>query len=382
MSEPRTMPPLGRVLIVLGTLDVGGAERQGVMLAARLAVMPGTEVEVWGMRTPGTMTRELDALGLRWRCVREGPIHDRLGQARLIVRLARELRRARPDVIIPYGQMPNLLMAMLWRVSGARVCVWNQRNNGKRLEGSRLHRWAAAQVPVLVANSREGAEALVRHLHVPASKVSVVPNGVTLPPAGVSRQAWRQRAGVAEDAVVACMVANLRPEKDHRLLLRAWASLPPALEAATGHPPILLLAGADAGEEPALRRLIGELGLDTRVRLLGMVDDVPSLLGACDVGVFASHGEGCPNGVLECMAAGLAVVATDLPGIREAMPPASDRWLIPGGDVEAMRDALTALLSDAALRARVGEQHRRRIEEAFSPQATVRRLMARILPHL
>ena len=74
--------------------------------------------------------------------------------------------------------------------------------------------------------------------------------------------------------------------------------------------------------------LIQELKIVSSVRLVGEVPDLANLLGALDLGVFSSRFEGCPNGVLECMAAGLPVVATDIPGIIEAVGSDMKSYLI------------------------------------------------------
>ena len=382
MTDAASTPRLGRVLIVLGTLDVGGAERQGLMLALRLAANPSNHVEVWGMRSAGTLIPLLEAHNLSWRCVRRGPIRNPIRQARLVCRLIALLRQATPDVIIPFGRMPNLLMAMLWRFSSAHVCIWNQRNNGADLAGSRLHRWAAARVPVLIANSREGADAIIEHLRVPESRVAVVNNGVEWPSPDIAPVSWRRQAGFDDDALLVCMVANLRPEKDHGLLLRAWASVVTHFVQQSIAPPVLLLAGADAGEGAKLHRLAEELAITSHVRFLGMVRDVPQLLQACDLAVFTSHGEGCPNGLLECMAAGLPVVATDLPGIRDALPKDSSACLVTPGDCDGLAEALTHLLRNTTMRREMGRRNRQQIEQHFSPQGMVQRIANLVQPYL
>jgi glycosyltransferase involved in cell wall biosynthesis len=86
------------------------------------------------------------------------------------------------------------------------------------------------------------------------------------------------------------------------------------------------------------------------VRFLGRIEDVSGLLAAVDVAVLSSRSEGMPNAVLEPMAAGLPVVATDIEGVREAVGPTGVAVLAPPGDHRALANALDRALTDEALR--------------------------------
>src|SRR2546426_8921983 len=89
-----------------------------------------------------------------------------------------------------------------------------------------------------------------------------------------------------------------------------------------------------------MRALARELNLGRSVRFLGPVDDVPGLLSAVDLAVLSSTSEGCPNAVLECMASGLPVVATDIPGIRKAVGPSGYNYLAPPDDARSFAERI------------------------------------------
>src|SRR5262249_1880348 len=129
-------------------------------------------------------------------------------------------------------------------------------------------------------------------------------------------------------------VANVSGFKDHATLLRAWKIVQ---DAWTGDKrPMLALAGLDSpdrGYENCVR-IVPEGGLESTVRFLGSITDVPALLDVCDLTAFSSPGEGMPNGVLECMAAGKAIVASDFPGSRDALGPSAAGVLVRPGDHE------------------------------------------------
>ncbi|HEV2837062.1 MAG TPA: glycosyltransferase family 4 protein, partial [Pyrinomonadaceae bacterium] len=93
--------------------------------------------------------------------------------------------------------------------------------------------------------------------------------------------------------------------------------------------------------------------------------DVSGLLNASDVSVFSSRSEGCPNAVLESMAAGLPVAGTDIQGIREVVGPRGVQFLAPAGDADSLAAVLISLASDPELCARAGAENRSRIRERY-----------------
>jgi glycosyltransferase involved in cell wall biosynthesis len=168
------------------------------------------------------------------------------------------------------------------------------------------------------------------------------------------------------------MVATLSEYKDHATLVRAWLQVVDGLRG-RGETPVLVLAGRFGQTQQALKALAFDLDLGKNVRFLGHVDDIAGLLGAVDLGVFSSRSEGSPNGVLECMAAGLPVVGTDEPGIREVIGPDGYPCLAPAGDADALAARILGLMDDPQARARLGTLNRARIEAEFSMRAMCER---------
>ncbi|HJQ32175.1 MAG TPA: glycosyltransferase [Pyrinomonadaceae bacterium] len=358
-----------RVIIVIGPLELGGAERQALLLGRHLARERGAEVEVWGYGKPGRAAELCEEYGIKWR-VAPIPLpwsDSRLTQLRRLVAFARALRAARPDVILPFMFFQSVVCGLVWKLTGARACVWNQRCEGRDRLGRRAEKLAIRLTPYFIANSEHGAGFLVNTLGVREDLVRVVHNGVRLAPPQEGRAAWRARLGVGDDCFLACMVANLQTFKDHVTLLKAWRLVVKRLRA-EGREAVLLLAGRFDETHIDLKALAYDLELGRSVRFLGQVKDVSGLLSAVDLGVHSSVNEGCPNGVLECMAAGLAVAGTDYPGIREAVGPAGYAHLAPPGDAEALAERVVALALDAEARQTAGEANRRRIETEFHPR--------------
>ena len=118
--------------------------------------------------------------------------------------------------------------------------------------------------------------------------------------------------------------------------------------------------------------MIESLGLSERVRLLGPVADVPGVLSWADLSVFSSRDEGTPNAVLESMAAGRAVVATDIPGCRDALGDDYPALTCPG-DAEAMATAILEMAENPQRRNELGQMLHQRVAAKFSIEQMCRR---------
>lgn len=374
-----------RVLVLLESLELGGAERQAIHLARYLQEYEDAVVEVWGWGMPGRAADLCYRLGLPWRTYRLAWHAGRWRRLVGVAALARQLAHWQPDLVVPYCRVPNIVAGLVWRWAGATGCIWNQRDTGLDLGASRLERWAVRRVPAIVANSHHAAQRLSR-LFRPRQPIHVVPNGVRLEPPAASRAEWRGRLGVDERCVVAVMVANVHRAKDHVTALRAWHRVVQRLDplrfaTATPNTPTASLAGhlgnpqtpgallllAGRLDEPAVPlAMMRELGLQAYVRFLGAVDDVSGLLSAADLGLFASLAEGCPNGILECMAAGLPVVATVCPGTTEVLGSAGQGLLVPAQDDAALAERILLLAGNPTLRRTLGEANRRRAQNEYT----------------
>jgi len=363
-----------RVFIVLPTFDMGGAERQALHLATYLQDRCQAAVAVVALfgGLGNQMLREM-CIRRRLPCLRVSmPEHaNSTPTFRSVRQFAREMRLLRPDVLLPYTSLPNLLCGATWRLAGAKVCLWSQRDEGRELPHERWQVAAINNTRCFISNSRVGAACLIEPFGIPAECVHLIINGVALEPAEETRAALRQRLAIAPGAPVGVMVANIHRYKDHATLVQAWQLVCRQQAAAA---PTLLLAGREVETGP-LKALVRELGLEAQVHFLGQVRDVAGLLGAADVAVFSSENEGTPNAVLEAMAAGLPVVATDIPGTRDALG-AHYPYLIPPKSPVAFAQSILTLLRDEDLRIQVGRTLRQRVRQEFAVEQMCRRTCA------
>jgi glycosyltransferase involved in cell wall biosynthesis len=185
---------------------------------------------------------------------------------------------------------------------------------------------------------------------------------------------------VSDDEVVVTALAHFYDRKDHETLIRAWRD---TLDRMGPTRATLVLAGRPEGRRELLESLVETLRIDGEVRFLGDVEDVAGLLEASDVGVLSSQpSEGCSNAVLEKMAFGLPVVASDIPGIRETL--GSDGWpfVVAPNDAVALGTALARLCADRELRMRAGSENARRQRALFGAERMLEETVGAILDGL
>lgn len=349
-----------KIVILIGTFARGGCERQAYLLSRELKHHHGLDVEVWALKNPGEYQRDFEAEGVSTRALLFSK--PRYGWPRRCYPILRAFRENRVGILLPFTTWPNVVAGLTYRLAGVKLCIWGERHAG----GERIpfvERIAITQYRQFVANSTAGVEFLASEMRVPRSRIAFVPNGVEELPANQGAN-WRERLGVGPDQTVVVKVANVTSFKDHATLLRAWKIVQE--EWRDSARPVLVLAGYHADTYENCRHIVDEAGLDETVRFLGGITDVPALLNASDMAAFSSRNEGMPNGVLECMAAGKAVVASDLPGIRDALGPNARDMLVRPGNVQEFAAKLLQLLRNKDRRIEIGAANRERIRSEFS----------------
>jgi glycosyltransferase involved in cell wall biosynthesis len=356
-----------RIVIVLTTFDLGGAERQAMHLASYLQDVRKANVAVVGL-FGGFVEQPVRRMCIQRRlaCLRVNmPEHqDGVPTFRSIRQFARDLAFLKPDILLPFMTLPNVLCNIVRRRVGASVCIWNQRDEGRELAFNRWHNLALKTANHFISNSRDGVEYLTTQRGVSPKNIHLIFNGVQLPALQQPPAAVRQALGLSASSFVAVMLANINRYKDHATLVRAWRIVCDRLG---DMDPILILAGRkDYAED--IEPLIAELGLQGQIKMIGAVSDVSSLLHAADLAAFSTLKEGTPNGVLESMAAGLAVVATDLQGCRDALGPDYPA-LTPLRDANALAEHIIALARDPERRGKLGAGLAKRVTTEFSVAA-------------
>jgi glycosyltransferase involved in cell wall biosynthesis len=219
-------------------------------------------------------------------------------------------------------------------------------------------------VPVAIA---EEVRTSIRKLYAYPDP-PLIPNGIPTDeytPNPERRTQWRQTHKIEPHATVLVHLGRFAFQKNHALLIDAFAQV------RSNTPLYLLLVGS--GElEDTVRTQVAQLGLDKRVRFLGIRADVADILNASDVFVLSSRWEGNPLSVMEAMAAGLPVVSTAVGGVPELVREGKTGLLVPSEDAGALAQALQALVDDPARRQAMGAAARQHAVAHFDIRHTVR----------
>ena len=219
-------------------------------------------------------------------------------------------------------------------------------------------------VPVAIAEEvRNSIQKLYGYPNPP-----LIPNGIPTDeyaPDPNKRAQWRQAHGIETHATIVTHVGRFAPPKNHALLIEAFARV------RTSAPLYLLLVGG--GElENTVREQVAALGLESRVRFLGIRADVADILRASDAFVLSSRWEGNPMSVMEAMAAGLPVVSTAVGGVPELVREGETGLLVPSEDTGALAQAIQALVDNPARRQAMGVAARQHAVASFDIRHTVR----------
>ncbi len=279
---------------------------------------------------------------------------------RRVLLLARWLRRVRPHVLHTHNPSPHVAGALAARLAGVPVVVHTKHGRNKPADRRAVawNRLAARLTDHVVAVSEDAADVARRVERVPASKVRVIHNGIDL-------AVFHPPAAPDADGMRAIHVARLIGVKDQATLLRAVRRV------VDREPRFRLEILGDGPAREALTRLRQDLGLEQHVHFLGFRSDVGAHLQAADLFVLSSVSEGVSLTLLEAMACGLPVVATDAGGNREVVVPGGTGVLVPPGRPELLADAVLGLLHDRDRARAMGRAGRRRVEESFDLRRVV-----------
>jgi glycosyltransferase involved in cell wall biosynthesis len=298
---------------------------------------------------------------------------------RTVPRLVRSFRAARTDavLVIHHHRAALALGRIAARAARVPVNIVAAQNMDLTSVGRRVLPWWAVNTlafsDALVLLSPSHGEYLHREEGVgrrwsASTREVVIPNGIQLPapPTTADRRRARTVLGVADTDFVVGIVARLSAQKAHEVLFEAIAVC------AASVPQVRLVVIGGGDRETELRDLARELGIDSRTTFLGVRRDVPDLLPGLDAACLSSVHEGMPMALIEAMAAGLPIVATDCGSVRDTVEDGEQGFVVPVGDVESFADRLQRLAHQEPLRAQMGKSGRARVEREFQIQDIAR----------
>ena len=368
-----------RILYVIGTLDLGGAELHLKLIAPRLKQL-GWEPVIYCLGKRGAQADEVQAAGVEvigppipmapiWRFILLRPIRLAASAGGLFARLIGR----RPQIVHFFLPASYLVGGPLALLAGTPNKVMSRRSLNLYQQKwplvTRLERWLHGRMNAILGNSRAIVRELIEVEDCPPNRIGLIHNGINAKPysSQPDKADIRDQLGIDPEAFVAIIVANLIPYKGHADLLEALSRIKDQLPEFW----TLLCVGRDDGILSDLQQQSHAEGLANHVRFLGERKDVPRLLAAADIGLLCSHQEGFSNAILEAMAASLPLVVTDVGGNSEAVLDGETGFVVPSEDPDALGKAIVKLASDAQLRATMGDAGRRRVESQYSIESCV-----------
>jgi len=279
-----------------------------------------------------------------------------------LARLRGFWRKYRIDIVQTYFLDSTYLGVPLARLSGIRTVIRVRNNLGHWLTGGhrRLGRLMGRLADLTLTNCDSGKKALIDAEQLPPGKIVVLENGVDMERFPISGPPDTSR-----EQVRVGLVGNLRPVKNIDGLVRVAARLRDSL-------PQLRFEVAGEGEQrPELEQLIAQHGLTGRFTLCGSVSDVPAFLARQDIALLVSHSEGMSNALLEYMASGRVIVATDVGANSRLVTDGVEGLIVPPRDDAALATSIEWCVRNAELAQEMARLARRRVEAEFSRTAMV-----------
>jgi glycosyltransferase involved in cell wall biosynthesis len=353
-----------RIVQIIPTLDRSGAEKQLTLLAAGLP-RDEFDIHICVLTRSGPLEASLRAAGLPIVLIGKRLKIDPAAYWRL----KRHLAALRPDLVHTwlfaanaYGRAAALAAGVPKIVAGERCVdpwkVWHE---------LAIDRSLARRTDRIVVNSSGVSDFYIRQGIAP-EKFTLIANGIALlPPSDVSRAELLAEFELPPDARLVGAVGRLWPQKRIKDLI--WAA--DLLKVIRDD--VHLLVIGDGPHRARLERFRRQVEIEDRVHFLGHRADVPRIMPHFDVVWLASEYEGLPNVIMEAMAAGVPVVASDIPGNRDLVLPGETGYLVPLGDRAAFARQTRLLLDDAEHARRFGAAGRQRVLREFSIEKMIER---------
>jgi L-malate glycosyltransferase len=283
---------------------------------------------------------------------------------RTVRRLCRRLRRLRTEILHCHNWLPHRYGGMAAAICRIPQLVLTRHGALPPAGGLswRMNRWLLGRTHVVAVSTEIHSLLSAQIGHKGMASLEYIPNGISLEPyTGLPRrEEARRRLGWPLVGPVLGVVARLAEAKGHDDLLRAFAIIRGTI------PQARLVIVGDGPLRERIRELIDSLGLADSVAMLGERHDVPQILAALDVFVLASQMEGVPMTILEAMAAGLPVVATDVGGIPQVVTHGQTGLMVPPSSPQELAQAILEVVRNPKKAQRLARAGRRRIEESFS----------------
>lgn len=355
------------VLLLIPTLEVGGAERQAIAFA-RYLLKREYVVRIIGTVSDGSLLSN-DSYGDLKFDVFPSENNVLIGYIRKVINkiykifagkslnydymaydLATYIKNQAIDSVVSYCSVPNVIAGFAKKYAKKEfTCIWYQRDAGIYNLDANIERRALELVDFVLANSSSGMNYLK---DLTEKSVEIIANGYEEVIVDDSRKHWRDNLCIGDEIIILTMVANISQHKDHMSFLQAISEL--KRRGIDAKKIRVILAGRFGDTYEQCKQYVIDNELVEIVKFVGPIDDVEVLLSETDIFVLSTFSEGCSNAIVEAMFAGLPIVATKILEIEEIIGVNNENLLIERNNFRDMADTIQKLIHNEKHRIEVG----------------------------
>ncbi len=362
-----TWNSMKNVLQFIGSFHQGGSERQAVQLTRLLCEDASFNVSIATLENSGVLREEVESLGFTEIPEFKLTSFYNANFFKQLAKCAKFLRGNKIEIIHTHDFYTNIFGMLAAQLVKVPLAIASKRETGGMRSKMQkiIEKFAFRQANAIVANSEAVKNYLIAE-GIPAAKIKVIYNGLDLErltPKQTDRKTICAELGLPNDENIKfiTLVANLRHKvKNQPMFLRVAQKV--SQKFPNAH---FVLAGEGALLE-SLENLAKELEVSGNTHFIGLCTRIPELLSISFAGVLTSFNEGFSNSILEYMAAGKPVVATNVGGAGEAIIENETGFLVESDDDEAMANRLIELLQTEEKAQKFGEKGRKVVEDKFS----------------
>lgn len=350
-----------RIFYITTDSNIGGTER---MLLALLKNLDRERFEPFlcVLKPGGRLLEEARKLNVETECLNVSSKFDFMVLSRLKSLLIRE----NPSVLHTFLFHANILGRIAGSSCRIPVIISSQRSvdEWRKFYHSVLDGWSSRFCHLIISNSEAGRRRLIEREKIPADKIITIHNGIDVSrfEIEIDVQKKRKELGLDPDDKVIGIIANLRRVKGHRYMFEALRDLHSRIKDVK----IKLLVVGEGKLKRQLGDLADRLKIKDSVVFCGFRDDIPEVLRAIDILVLPSLWEGFPVSVLEAMASGLPVVASDVGGVSEVVQNGRNGVLVRPADYRHLSTALYNLIREPERILRLGAEGKKLVGEKFT----------------
>jgi len=355
-----------KIMHILHTLGTAGLQK-GVVNIANQLNSNGFEISICCLEESGTFEKRLNP-GTKVFVMNKPPGIDYT----LPLRLAKLFRREKTMIVHTHSVGTYLYGAIGAKLAWMPRIIHGEHGDLHQPSGSRpidinIRRYLSHITDVIHTVSADLKNSLVRMTGIKPEKIVTILNGVELDKFKIAQNPQlRKILGIGMKDLVIGTVSRLSPVKNFELLIQVIPEINH-----TGLYPKVLFVG-DGPSRPNLESLTKQYGLEKQIIFLGDRSDVPDLLNVMDIFILTSFSEGLSNSIMEAMAAGLPVVATNVGGNPELVIHNETGFLFPSQDASILAQQIIELTNDPEKRHRMGLAGRKRMEEFFTLEKMIR----------